>query len=296
MTWSTTQSVTSPRHSSKVTTKVKAGVRKIETILIRRIPVNLLFFEVGHFWVEFLHEDEAEIDEPMKAVRQQGLKEKDIVDEKGEPFQISTKANGFRESYGWYPAGVPFQPFNIFNDKRVISSDGTLNGDHEKRRKKDKKKKLTELTPKKDRQAGRKTNHNDHSSRAFDPHQNGHFHEGKIKFTTSPYVLPGDSRTDEEIFNDIRAYVTTFDSEGEEWSWANDSYKETNCHTLLFLLLAHCNLADPECIGNELDRHFIRYKASLDKRSKSASERTEKRLELMQKLLDISENTKSDNY
>ncbi|MWN05809.1 hypothetical protein [Gilliamella sp. Pas-s95] len=263
MTWITVKSATYPRQSSKVIAKVKAGVRPLEEILIRRIPINLLIFEVGHFRIEFLHEDESEIDEVMKNSRERGLKEKDLVDNNKNPSQISSKANGFRESYGWYPVGFPFQPINIFNGKNIISSDGTLNGDHSKRRKKDHNKELTELTPTKDRNAGRKKNNNDHSCRAFEPHQNGHFHLEKIKFTTSPYLLPNDTRNEEQIFDAIQQ-----DGTHEEWSWTNDSYKETNCHTFLFLLLATCNLANPDCIGLEQDRHFIRYKKSLDNLSK----------------------------
>ncbi|NUF49634.1 hypothetical protein [Gilliamella sp. ESL0250] len=289
MTWITVKSVTYPRQSSKVIAKVKAGVRPLEKILIRRIPVNLLVFEVGHFWIEFLHEDEAEIDEFMKDTLTKGLKEKDIIDENGHPLQSSTKANCFRESYGWYPVGIPFQPLNIFNDKSIISSDGILNGDHTQRRKADKNKKVTELTHTENRKAGRKSNHNEYSSRAFDPHQNGRFHPNKIKFTTHPYVLPSDTRTDEEIFNDIRAFAQKFE---DEWSWANDSYKETNCHTLLFLLLANCNLADPDCIGEKLDKHFKRYKKSLDKHSKGAKETTRTRIKLVKKLSNISKSTK----
>ncbi|TEA26254.1 hypothetical protein [Candidatus Schmidhempelia bombi] len=294
MSWATIKSLTQRAQSSKVTTKVKEGARRLDKILIRRIPVNLLTFNVGHFWIEFLHEDENEIDESMKAIRQQGLKERDIVSEKGVPRQISTKANGFRESYGWYPVGTPFRPLNIFYNKLIISSDGTLNGDHEKRREKDYKEELTELTPTQDRNAGRKTVNNDHSSRAFDPHQNGHHHPEKIDFTTNPYVLPDDERTDEEIFNDIRTFAEEFDKTTEEWSWWYDSYRETNCHTLLFLLLAHCNLADPDCIGMELDEHFKHYKKSLDKIIKSScDDRTPKRKQLIKKLLDISKKAKA---
>ncbi|MWN05811.1 hypothetical protein [Gilliamella sp. Pas-s95] len=291
MTWITVKSVTYPRQSSKVIAKVKAGVRPLEKILIRRIPVNLLVFEVGHFWIEFLHEDESEIDEVMKNSRERGLKEKDLVDNDENPLQSSSKANGFRESYGWYPVGMPFQPINIFNDKSIISSDGILNGDHTQRRKADKNKKVTELTHTENRKAGRKSNHNEYSSRAFDPHQNGRFHPNKIKFTTHPYVLPSDTRTDEEIFNDIRAFAQKFE---DEWSWTNDSYKETNCHTLLFLLLANCNLADPDCIGLKQDRHFIRYKKSLDNLPENTTEKNIIRKILIKKLSDISKKAKSE--
>ncbi|TEA26252.1 hypothetical protein [Candidatus Schmidhempelia bombi] len=292
--WRTIQSMTFPSQSSKVTTKVKEGARKLDKILIRRIPVNLRGFEVGHFWIEFLHEDENEIDESMKAFRRIRKKERDIVNERGKPLKIATKANGFRESYGWYPVETPFQPLNIFNKQLIISSAGTLNGDHHKRREKDYKEELTELTPTQDRNAGRKTVNNDHSSRAFDPHQNGHHHPENIKFTTNPYVLPGDKRSDEEIFNDIRTFVKQFDEKKQEWSWRNDNYKETNCHTLLFLLLAHCNLADPDCIGMGLDEHFKSYKTSLDSLNKSkVNKQLQERMVLMKKLLDISLKAKS---
>ncbi|OCG26114.1 hypothetical protein A9G45_11570 [Gilliamella sp. HK2] len=299
MNWIIAKSVTSPSESSKVITKVRAGLRPSQKILIRRIPVNLLLFRVGHFWVEFLHEDESEIDEVMKNSRERGLKEKDLVDDDENPLQSSSKANGFRESYGWYPAGFPFQPMNIFNGKNIISSDGTLNGDHPKRRKKDHNKELTELTPTKDRNAGRKKNNNDHSCRAFDPHQNGHFHVEKINFTTSPYLLPNDTRNEEQIFDEIRQFAEEFDAiqpDGthEEWSWAGDSYKETNCHTFLFLLLATCNLADPDCIGLKQDRHFIRYKKSLENLPENTTEKNIIRKMLIKKLSNISKKAKSE--
>ncbi|OCG18570.1 MULTISPECIES: hypothetical protein [unclassified Gilliamella] len=289
MTWITAKSVTDHRQSSKVTTKIRTGLRPLENILIRRIPVNLLVSQVGHFWIELLHKDETEIDELMKNTFKKGLKEKDINDENGNPLQHSTKANNFRESYGWYPVQMKIQLLNIFIDKRIVSSDGILNGDHAQRRKEDEEETLTELTHTKDRKAGRKSNNNEYSSRAFDPHQSNRFHPEKIKFTSHPYVLPSDTRSDEEIFNEIRAFAQAFE---DEWSWGYDCYKETNCHTFLFLLLATCNLADPDCIGEELDRHFKRYKKSLDKHCKGVKETTIKRRILMEKLLDISENAK----
>jgi hypothetical protein len=286
MSWGTSKSITSVSKSSKVKTTVKAGKRKLENILIRRIPVNLLMFQVGHYWIELLHEDEEKVDPFMARARINGLKEEDIIYLQNE----STKANGFRESYGWYPVGIPFRPQNIFNGKRTISNDGVLNGDSEKRRKKDKKK---ELIPNLNREAGRKENYNEHSIRPFDPHQNSRFHPNDIKFTNHPYVLSGDNRTDEQIFNEIREFAQGFK---DEWSWANDRYDETNCHTLLFLLLANCNLADPDCIGEELDRHFKRYKKSLAKKISYAKEEISNRMNLIKKLNYISVKAKSEDY
>ncbi len=282
MCWTTTKSMTTTGQSPKVKTVVKAGAKKIDKLLIRRIPVNLLLFRPGHFWIELIHDDEDDTDPAMAQARQDGLTEGEINNAKIQP----NKANGFRESYGWYPAGLPFQPLNIFNNNLVISTDGVLNGDHEKRKKKDKNKKLT---PSDDREAGRKTNNNEHSIRPFDPHQNARFHPEKIPFTNNPYVLSDDKRTIEQIFDEIRETAMTF---SDEWSWANDSYKETNCHTLLFIILASCNLADPECIGENLDKHFLRYKKSLMANNNNPENKIKTRQKLVKKLSNISRKAK----
>ena len=244
--WNSNKAITTTKDNKQsIETKVKNGVRKLEYIVLRRIPVK--GFEPGHYWIEIIHQDEDEIDEFMEKARTEELTEKDLPMLHG----ICNKANGFRESYGWYPdkteIGFP----------KLLKGNGILNGDCELRRKKDKDKTLSNIE---ERDAGRREENNYLSIRPFDAHQNERFHEGKIDFTTNPYLLPGDSRTDEQIIAEIRDFAKSFE---DEWSWASDAYFETNCHTFLFLLLATCNLADPDCIGKKLDNHFNEYKEKL---------------------------------
>lgn len=284
MCWQTFTSTT--RDSSgglqNTQTLISVGPKKLLHIKLRRIPVNLFLFRVGHFWLEFIYDDEKEMDEFMLAANEAKLTQHEL----GQLGQKCTKANGYRESYGWYPTSMPVQLKNLFNSKLVISSGGVLNGDDSKRRKKDDKKQLTHES---DREAGRQETNNEYSIRAFDPHQNGQLHENKIHFTSHPYVLPGDLRTHEQIYEEIVTFAKGFE---DEWSWAFDSYKETNCHTLLFLLLASCNLADPDCIGQNEDRHFIAYKKSLSKKNKNRDKKFVIRLELIEKLSELSQSAK----
>lgn len=261
---------------------VKAHIRKLKNIIIRRIPKKGLV--AGHYWIEIIHHDEDEMDDFMKQARKNKLTEENITTL---PIKACSKANGFRESYGWYPDNGAFHVENTFNSKRWISAKGYLNGDCEIRKEKDKK---LDLTYQRDREAGRKRQNNELSSRPFDPHQNGRLHPEKIDFTTHPYILSDDSRTELAIFNDIRKFAKDFK---DEWSWNGDGYDETNCHTFLFLLLAHCQLADPDCIGKRYDKHFEDYKKSLDRKKQIKDEKFAKRKILIQKLSDMSNLTKS---
>ncbi|OTQ81063.1 hypothetical protein [Gilliamella apis] len=83
----------------------------------------------------------------------------------------------------------------------------------------------------------------------------------------------------------LTLYSFKFSENFNYWSWGNDSYRETNCHTLLFIILVSCSLADRECIGESLDKHFLRYKKSLDKNINRGRERKQKKI-----------NTESSNF
>lgn len=257
-------------------TKVKDGARKLDNIVLRRITQKEI--SPGHYWIEIIHQDEDEVDEFMKKARKKPTGEWYLHNLN----EICKKANGFRESYGWYPDDASF---NIKpKPLKLLKGNGFLNGDCELRRNKDM---FRSLSNKVNREAGRREENNNLSIRPFDPHQNGRFHPKDIDFTTNPYLLPGDSRTDEQIIAEIRDFAKSFK---DEWSWHFDTYNETNCHTFLFLLLATCNLADPDCIGKGLDQHFLLYKQSLDfLKSKKADPKYVKRKNLINKLDKISQ-------
>ena len=271
-------------------TKIIFGARRLENILMRRIPKDGL--NTGHYWIEIIHEDEEEMDEFFVQAQQQGLKEKDFI----KLGKKAKKINGFRESYGWYPISDDFwRNFSILGaitiNSRAISNQGCFNGDHEDRREKDEDLKLDHTLV---RIAGRSESNNELSKLAFDCGQYRRFIEPTpIKITSNPYLLPNDTRTEEQVIDEIRDYVKRFkETENEEWSWNGDGFDETNCHTLLFLILAHCNLADPECIGLDLDKHFRDYKKSLDDEDDSdLDEKFKQRKELMNRLFKISDLT-----
>ena len=252
---------------------VKAGYRELDWIRICRIP--LAFFGSkgafpGHYWIEIIHDNEDIIDKHIKVAREEFKKEIEII-----KLGNVKSANGFRESYGWYPASLPFTttpntdpitgaraPYLGFEIKVA----GTLNGDSTERRQKDKSKCLNHIT---NREAGRKTMNNDLSIYAFDPHQCSRFHKNEIKMMSHPYLLPNDNRTKEGIIEEIRKFANSFFKEySKEWSWNKDSFNEVNCHTFLFLLLGHVGLADP-IIAENKDEHFKKYlkdvESNLDK-------------------------------
>jgi hypothetical protein len=241
---------------------VKAGYRELDWIRICRIPLSLSFFEndgafPGHYWIEIIHDDEDIIDKHIKVAREKYKTEAEIIS-----LENVKSANGFRESYGWYPVDIPIE---IIPDTKIpgtnfpaieIKKAGTLNGDSMVRRKKDESEFRTHITP---REAGRKTMNNNLSIYAFDPHQCSRFHKGEIKMMSHPYLLPNDNRTKEDIIKEIRDFANSFyDEYSKEWSWYNDSYREVNCHTFLFLLLGHVGLADP-IIAEDKDKHFRKY-------------------------------------
>lgn len=267
-----------------IETTVIAGTRKLENILIRRIPQRGT--SAGHYWIEIVHKDEDEMDAFIIEAKQQGLKEKDLKILNETP----TKINGFRESYGWYPISS-FPLFNVsvtglftFNS-RAIKNDGCLNGDHVDRRKKDEE---LEINNTMERDAGRSQPKNDLSTIAFDCMQHRRFDlEEPIDLTTNPYLLPGDLQTEEQVIESIRNFAQEFEKTEEEWSFNFDGFDETNCHTLLFLLLASCDLADPDGIGQGLDKHFNDYKQSLNSKRKPDSKWNNRRI-LIEKLSKIS--------
>lgn len=242
---------------------VKAGYRELDWIRICRIP--LAFFGSkgafpGHYWIEIIHDNEDIIDKHIKVAREEYKTEAEIIS-----LGNVKSANGFRESYGWYPVDFPvtitpnedpktaaYVPIKLIEFKEA----GTLNGDSTVRRKKDESKFLIHITP---REAGRKTMNNNLSIYAFDPHQCSRFHKGEIKMMSHPYLLPNDNRTKEDIIKEIREFANSFyDEYSKEWSWYNDGYNEVNCHTFLFLLLGHVGLADP-IIAEDKDKHFREY-------------------------------------
>lgn len=272
-----------------IETTVVAGTRKLENILIRRIFITRdgnWSFSPGHYWIEIIHDDEDETDDFIKEAREQKLTEEKFISMN----KKCTKVNGFRESYGWYPDHGSLQWIEL----GTMKGKGFLNGDCQLRRDKDKN---HNLSPEKEREAGRRNHQkndmkhdlssekewegdsgnpqkkdkkskekNQHdgknhlSIRPFDPHQNGRFHEDEIHITTHPYLLPNDSRTEAQIIEEIRDFADKFD---DEWSYKWHRYNETCCHTFVFLLLASCNLADPDCIGAKKDPYFKSYKRKL---------------------------------
>lgn len=304
--WYLNKAITTNKDNKQsIETKVKNGGRILENILLRRIVVKYCgkegevnprtrnlsgliiscgkHFDTGHYWIEIINPDEDKYD----PIRTRQIERKSTAKEERIHLYNVSYPNGFRESYGWYPDDGSFNADNIVKkDARIISGKGFLNGDCILRKTKDEN---LDLLPTTNRNAGRSRRFNSLSSFAFDPHQNGRFHPDIIDFTTNPYLLPGDSRTDNEIIKEIRKFAENFHTRwSEEWSWNNDGYDETNCHTFLFLLLAKCKLADPDCIGRSRDPHFIAYKKSLESK-KGLSPKYEERKKLVSDLHYISQ-------
>ncbi|WP_294613940.1 hypothetical protein [uncultured Gilliamella sp.] len=271
--WNSNKAITTTKDNKQsIETKIKNGVRILENIVLRRILIHN-FVVPGHYWIEIIHSDEDETDEFMEKARKEQLTEKELPKLNG----ICKKANGFRESYGWYPDEALY----FTKSWKTLKGNGFFNGDCELRRNNDKDKILSKIE---EREAGRREENNDLSIRPFDAHQNGRFHLDKIDFTTNPYLLPGDSRTDEQIITEIRDFAKSFK---DEWSFNYQNYDETNCHTFLYLLLAKCNLADIDCIGKNLDPYFKQYKISLNEKGHRNSKYEERR-KLINKLSNIS--------
>ena len=91
-----------PYDRSRVVTYVKDGYKKLNWIRICRIPLgNPLKGNgaiPGHYWVEIINNDEHYIDDHIKKARMAKQKEDKIA-----KLGNIKSANGFRESYGWYP-------------------------------------------------------------------------------------------------------------------------------------------------------------------------------------------------
>ena len=253
-----------PYDRSRVVTYVKDGYKKLNWIRICRIPLgNPLKGNSaipGHYWVEIINNDEHYIDDHIKKARMAKQKEDKIA-----KLGNIKSANGFRESYGWYPVSTPtrleLKPFEI-------KKKGVLNGASDSRIAKDAKEYRDHTTK---REAGRKTMYNNLSKYAFDPHQYQRFKEKDINMISNPYLPPGDNRTKETIIQQIRNFASTFHSKHSAiWSWGKDSYNEVNCHTFLFLLLGELKVADP-IIAISKDDHFNEYYAELKKNLKVAN-------------------------
>lgn len=281
-----------PNHPCTAYAYVKEGYKKLDWIRICRIPLAFWGDEgsfPGHYWLEIIHKDENTIDEQIKEARKEQKTEAEII-----KIGNVKSANGFRESYGWYPTSFPltitpneFQNSMTSGDISMynfeIKEKGALNGDSIKRREKDASEFRSHITK---REAGRRTKNNDLSIYAFDPHQCSRFQEGEIKMISNPYLLPNDNRTRDEIIEEIRDFSSSFFTKhSNEWSWYNDGYEEVNCHTFLFLLLGHVGLADP-IIAEKKDKHFNNYFKNLESKSMQAKSI---RLKLLTRLKNISE-------
>ena len=248
-----------PYEQSRVLTYVKDGYKKLDWLRICRIPLRVSIRDItifgsdsgdfpGHYWVEIIHDDENDIDDHVKKARMAKQKEGKIA-----KLGNIKSANGFRESYGWYPVSLPI---SISWSSFEIKEKGVLNGASDSRIAKDANKFRDHKT---ERDAGRKTMNNNLSKYAFDPDQYLRFSEEKINIVSNPYLPPEDNRTKEEIIQQIRNFASTFHSKHSAfWSWNNDGYDEVNCHTFLFLLLGEVGLADP-IIANDQDKHFRCY-------------------------------------
>ena len=258
-------------NKSRVVTYVKDGYKKLNWIRICRIPLgNPLKGNgaiPGHYWVEIINNDEHYIDDHIKKARSAKQTEKEII-----KLGNVKSANGFRESYGWYPTSFPVTMtvlntgYNIgITNVRLFKIEGILNGASDSRIAKDASKYRDHTT---EREAGRKTMNNNLSKYAFDPHQCSRFNKKKINIT-SPYLPPGDNRTKETIIQQIRNFASTFHSKHSAiWSWYKNGYDEVNCHTFLFLLLGELKLADVVIRDNK-DIHFTKYLAALEKSKKA---------------------------
>ena len=237
--------------------------------------------------IDKLVTDEDKIEHAMVRARTRtnGLTEADMND-----LHIKcSKPNRYRESYGWFPSELVVNPINIFHDKLIVSNNGILNGDHENRIDKDKNK---IISPTDDREAGRSADKNELSLRLFDLNQNLRFYSGRTTTTISPYISADDKRTTKQIFSNIKETAIKFSEKFNYWSWDNDSYRETNCHTLLFIILASGSLADPQYIGENLNMYFLRYKKSLEKNINRGRERKVNRKKRIENLAMLSKKAK----
>ena len=291
---------------SRIITSVKAGFKKLDWLRICRIPLSFNSSKgafPGHYWIEIIHEKEDMIDQHIRKAREEKKVEQEII-----ALGNVQSANGFRESYGWYPIALPvtitpndnpYSTSDIPIGRIEIKEQGIINGASDSRIAKDASKYRDHTT---ERDAGREIKKKDEKTEVmilennlsiypFDPHQSSRFREGEIKMVSHPYLFPRDNRTKDEIIEEIRKFASSFSSDHSAlWSWCIDGYSEVNCHTFLFLLLGKLELADP-IIAEDKDDHFRRY----FKIVKSNNFSNPKRLELLTKLDDISKELK-ENY
>ncbi|PXY95858.1 hypothetical protein DKK76_02910 [Frischella perrara] len=274
-----------PDEQSRVLTCAKDGYKKLDWLRICRIPLRVSIRDItifgsdsgdfpGHYWVEIIHGDENNIDAHIQKARSAKQTEKEII-----KLGNVKSANGFRESYGWYPTNFPikitieqtaysYATVEATGIKKIefFKQEGIVNGASNSRIGEDANEYHDHTTK---REAGRKTMYNNLSKYAFDPHQYQRFKEEDINMISNPYLPPGDTRTKETIIQQIRDFASTFHSRHSAiWSWYNDSYDEVNCHTFLFLLLGKLGLADV-IIRDNKDTHFTKYLAALEKSKKA---------------------------
>ena len=264
-----------PNDQSRIITSVKAGFKKLDWLRICRIPLSFNSSKgafPGHYWIEIINSDENNIDAHIQKARSANQTEKEII-----KLGNVQSANGFRESYGWYPTDFPSPYYDrvvifivsplikkiIYNDTKTVyevKEKGIVNGASYSRIAEDANEYHDHTTK---REAGRKTMYNNLSKYAFDPHQYQRFKEEDIKMISNPYLPSEDTRTKETIIQQIRDFASTFHSRHSSiWSWNNDKFNEVNCHTFLFLLLGELKLADV-IIRDRKDIHFRKYLIAL---------------------------------
>ena len=271
-----------PNDQSHAITSVQAGFKKLEWLRICRIPLSFISSKgafPGHYWIEIINGDENNIDAHIKKARSENQTEQEII-----KLGNVQSANGFRESYGWYPTEFPSPHYDrvviflvsplikkiIYNDTKTVyevKEKGIVNGASHSRIAEDANEYRDHTT---NRKAGRNTMENNLSKYAFDPDQYLRFSkEEKINIVSYPYLASDDNRTKEDIINDIRDFAKTFHTKHSAiWSWNNDKFNEVNCHTFLFLLLGELKLADV-IIRDNKDIHFTKYLAALEKSKKA---------------------------
>ena len=271
-----------PNDQSHAITSVQAGFKKLEWLRICRIPLSFISSKgafPGHYWIEIINGDENNIDAHIKKARSENQTEQEII-----KLGNVQSANGFRESYGWYPTEFPSPHYDrvviflvsplikkiIYNDTKTVyevKEKGIVNGASHSRIAEDANEYRDHTT---NRKAGRNTMENNLSKYAFDPDQYLRFSkEEKINIVSYPYLASDDNRTKEDIINDIRDFAKTFHTKHSAiWSWNNDKFNEDNCHTFLFLLLGELKLADV-IIRDNKDIHFTKYLAALEKSKKA---------------------------
>ncbi len=264
-----------PNDQSRIITSVKAGFKKLDWLRICRIPLSFTSSKdafPGHYWIEIINSDENNTDAHIKKARSENQTEQEII-----KLGNVQSANGFRESYGWYPTDFPSPYYDrvvifivsplikkiIYNDTKTVyevKEKGIVNGASYSRIAEDANEYHDHTTK---REAGRKTMYNNLSKYAFDPHQYQRFKEEDIKMISNPYLPSEDTRTKETIIQQIRDFASTFHSRHSSiWSWNNDKFNEVNCHTFLFLLLGELKLADV-IIRDRKDIHFRKYLIAL---------------------------------